>query len=165
MTTTWIRPVHKSKGKSVVRTLIDTIGYTDNPEKSNNFEYVKSYGCDYFTAVKENNIDTYDDLKRRASAASGEFRRTNNKLREIEAKLKSIAELQKQIGVYGKTRSAYGAYIKSGKDPVFYEANRADIVLCQTAKRYFNEQGHKDKLPSINRGCRTGVTQANRVGR
>jgi signal transduction histidine kinase len=53
MATTWIRPVHKGKGKSVTRTLIDTIGYADDPEKSNNFEYVKSYGCDYFTAAGE----------------------------------------------------------------------------------------------------------------
>jgi hypothetical protein len=53
MATTWIRPVHKGKGKSVTRTLIDTIGYADNPEKSNGYEYVKSYGCDYFTAANE----------------------------------------------------------------------------------------------------------------
>jgi transposase len=31
-----------------------------------------------------------------------------------------------------------------------YEANRADIVLCQAAKRHFDAQGFKDKLPSIN---------------
>jgi hypothetical protein len=100
--------------------------------------------------LKENSINSYDDLKRRTAAASGEFRSTNNKLRDIETKQKSIAELQKQIGVYTKMRNTYVAYIKSGKDPVFYEANRADITLCKAAKRYFDEQGFKGKLPSIN---------------
>jgi hypothetical protein len=69
--------------------------------------------------LKENNIDTYEDLCRRASAASGEFHGINQRLREIESRQKSIAELQKQIGTYGKTRDTYSAYFKSGKDPVF----------------------------------------------
>jgi hypothetical protein len=47
--------------------------------------------------LKENNIDSYEDLKTRASAASGEFHGTNQRLREIESQQKSIAELQKQI--------------------------------------------------------------------
>jgi hypothetical protein len=33
---------------------------------------------------------------------------------------------------------------------VFYDANRADITLCNAAKRYFDEQGFKGKFPSIN---------------
>jgi hypothetical protein len=53
MATTWIKPIHKSKNKSVVATLSDSIGYADNPAKTGNFEYVKSYGCDYYTAANE----------------------------------------------------------------------------------------------------------------
>jgi hypothetical protein len=102
------------------------------------------------TWLKENNIDSYEDLKARASAASGEFCMTNQRLRGIESRLKAISELQKQIGTYTKTRNTYAAYVRAGKAPAFYEANRADIVLCQTAKRCFNEQGFKGKLPSIN---------------
>jgi len=29
------------------------MGYTDNPDKTNFYEYVKSYGCDYYTAANE----------------------------------------------------------------------------------------------------------------
>jgi uncharacterized protein YbcV (DUF1398 family) len=53
MATTWIKPIHKSKSKSVFATLADTIGYADNPKKSNDFEFVRSFGCDYATAVNE----------------------------------------------------------------------------------------------------------------
>jgi hypothetical protein len=53
MATTWIKPIHKSKKRSVVATLIDAIGYADNPDKTGGYEYVKSYSCDYFTAANE----------------------------------------------------------------------------------------------------------------
>jgi hypothetical protein len=51
--TTWIKPIHKAKGKSVAATLADRIRYADNPDKTDGFEYVKSYGCDYYTAANE----------------------------------------------------------------------------------------------------------------
>ena len=55
MATTWIKPIHKSKtkGKSVVATFADSIGYASNPCKTDGYEYVKSYGCDYYTAANE----------------------------------------------------------------------------------------------------------------
>jgi hypothetical protein len=37
----------------VFATLADAIGYADNPEKSKDYEFVKGYGCDYFTAARE----------------------------------------------------------------------------------------------------------------
>jgi cell division protein FtsL len=40
--------------------------------------------------------------------------RLNSEIREIETKQKDIAELQKQIGTYSKTRKVYEAYRKSG---------------------------------------------------
>ena len=51
--TTWIKPIHKSKGRSVAATLADSIGYADNPNKTVGYEYVKCYGCDYYTAANE----------------------------------------------------------------------------------------------------------------
>ena len=37
----------------MVATFAERIGYADNPEKTDGFEFVKSYGCDYFTAANE----------------------------------------------------------------------------------------------------------------
>ena len=53
MATTWIKPIHKAKGRSVAATLADRLGYADNPGKTNSYEFVKSYGCDYYTAANE----------------------------------------------------------------------------------------------------------------
>jgi hypothetical protein len=44
----------------------------------------------------------------------------------------------------------YDAYKKSGWDRAFYATNAADIILHRAAKKFFDEQGFKTKLPSIN---------------
>jgi hypothetical protein len=102
--------------------------------------------------LKENGIDSYDELCEKSDAASIEFHRLSSRRKEIGDRQKEVAELEKQIGVYNKTRDVYKLYIKSGKDENFYEANRADIALHQAAKKHFDENGYgKDKkLPSIN---------------
>ncbi|MDR1532957.1 MAG: relaxase/mobilization nuclease domain-containing protein [Clostridiales bacterium] len=99
--------------------------------------------------LQEQGIDTYEDLCRRASAASGDFHRRNKEIREIEGKQKDIAELQKQIGTYIKTRKVYETYRKSGWDKAFYETNRADITLHRAAKKYFDAQGLHGTVPAI----------------
>ena len=102
--------------------------------------------------LQENGIDSYDDLKEKCSAVSGEFSRLSHEIRDIETKQKEISELQKQIGTYIKTRAVYQEYnrIKNPrKRNEFYENHRADVTLCQAAKKYFDEHGFKGKLPSI----------------
>ena len=89
-------------------------------------------------------------MKRKAAAASNEFNGLSEKIKDADIKLKAITELQRQIGTYGKTRAVYEAYKKSGWDRSFYDANAADIILHRAAKKYFDEQGFKTKLPSIN---------------
>ncbi len=100
--------------------------------------------------LQENGIDSYEDLKKKARAAADEFDALEDKIKEADAKLKDIAELQKQIGTYGKTRAVYQAYQRSGWDRAYYDANAADIILHRAAKKYFDARGFKGKLPSIN---------------
>ena len=58
------------------------------------------------------------------------------------------AELQKQIVNYGKTRAVYVEYRKAGYSKKFRAAHEAEILLHQTAKKYFDEVGIT-KLPSV----------------
>jgi predicted transglutaminase-like protease len=101
--------------------------------------------------LKENGIDSYDDLKRKASAASGEFHAVNERLKSIGTRQREIAELQRHIGTYGKTRDVYKQYLNAKSREKFFEEHRADITLHKAAKKYFDEQGYgKDKkLPMI----------------
>ena len=64
--------------------------------------------------------------------------------------MKEIAELQKQIGTYSKTREVYAQYRKlpqKNRD-AFYNEHSSEIILCKVAKRYFDSLGLQ-KLPSI----------------
>jgi hypothetical protein len=99
--------------------------------------------------LQEQGIDSYDDLKRKANNASGEFAVLTGRIKDADKKLREIAELQKQIAAYGRTRAVYEAYKKSGWDRAFYDANAADIILHRAAKKFFDAAGFKTKLPSI----------------
>ena len=100
--------------------------------------------------LQENGIDSYDDLKKKASSASGDFGTLQSKIRGIEDKQKEIAALQKQIGAFGKTRSIFEKYKASKYSRAFYDEHAADINMHRAAKRFFDENGYKGKLPSIN---------------
>ena len=98
--------------------------------------------------LKENGIDSYDDLVKKSAAVSSEFNGRLAKIKSIDMRLGEIAELQKQIGVYGKTRDAYKQYLSAKNRNDFFEENRADVTLHIAAKKYFDGLGLK-KLPKI----------------
>jgi len=99
--------------------------------------------------LQENGIDSYEDLKKKSSSASGGFTALNSKIKEVETRQKEITELQKYIGQYGKTKDVYAQYKASGWSAKFFEEHRAEITLHKAAKKYFDGLGVK-KLPSIN---------------
>lgn len=99
--------------------------------------------------LQENGITTYDELKRRASSVSAEHYRLTHEIRDIDAKQKDISELQKQIGVYAKTRGVFESYRKSGWSRDCFENNRADLTLHRAAKKYLDAQNLCGKLPPI----------------
>jgi len=98
--------------------------------------------------LKEQGIDSYDELVEKSTNASAEFSTVTADIKSIEARQKEIAELQRQIGTYGKTRDIYNEYKRSGYDQDFYEKNRANIALHEAARKHFDSLGLK-KLPKI----------------
>jgi hypothetical protein len=99
--------------------------------------------------LQENGIDSYEDLKKKSSSASGAFAALTKKIRDAEIRMDEIAELQKQIGVYGKTRAVYEAYRRSGWSRWYYDEHTADVILHRATKKFFDAQGFKSRLPSI----------------
>ena len=98
--------------------------------------------------LQENGIDSYEDLKKKSSSAPGDFSARTSRIKEIEARLKEIAELQKQIGTYSKTREVFAGYRASGWSARYNDIHAADIILHRAAKKYFDGLGLK-KLPPI----------------
>ena len=100
--------------------------------------------------LKENGIDSYDELIEKYNAASADYYSLSTRLKDIGDRQKEIKALEYQVGNYGKTLAAWQRYKKSGYDSALYEAERADLSLHKAAKNYFNEHYPKSKLPSIN---------------
>ena len=101
--------------------------------------------------LQEKGLSEYSVLKEKASSASARFNELSERIKTLETGLSANAELQKQIVTYSKTRDVYVAYRKAGYSKKFKELHEADIILHQTAKKFFDELGYgKDKrLPTI----------------
>ena len=98
--------------------------------------------------LQENGIDDHDDLAEKSTVATSEFNALLKKIKGIEERQKSISDLQKQIGIYSKTRDTYMAYKASGWDESFREIHAADIIRHEAARKYFSENV-KGKIPKM----------------
>ncbi|GHU81199.1 hypothetical protein FACS1894191_7880 [Clostridia bacterium] len=98
--------------------------------------------------MQEVGIGSYDELAEKSAAASHDFNELREKIKTAENRMAEIAELQKYIGQYSKTRDTYAKYKASGWGRDFYDAYTADIILHRAAKKYFDRLGLK-KLPTM----------------
>lgn len=67
-----------------------------------------------------------------------------------EKRLAEIANLQKHIGNYSKTREIYMQYRQSGYSKRFLAAHEVEIAIHKAAKQEFDKMGLQ-KLPSMQR--------------
>ena len=80
--------------------------------------------------------------------------------------MNEISQLQKHIGAYRKTKDVYAEYRKLApkKQAAFYEQHRRQIVLCEAAKRYFNDLGMR-KLQHCSPKIKNSILRRNRIER
>ena len=98
--------------------------------------------------LQDNGLLEYDILSEGAAAATKNFNDISEKFKAAEKRLREISELQKNIGVYIKTRDVYKQYREHGYSKKFYAAHESDIILHKSAKKHFDSLGLK-KLPTI----------------
>ena len=98
--------------------------------------------------LQENGYDDYAVLKKKTAAATSRFNELSDRIKVLESGMEANAELQKQIATYSKTKATYVEYRKAGYSKKFKALHEADILLHQTAKKYFDSLGLK-KLPTI----------------
>ena len=101
--------------------------------------------------LQEHGIGDYDVLAEKSSESAARFHSLSDRIKELEGVLGDNAALQKQIVTYTKTRAAYAEYRKAGYSKRFRSEHEADILLHQTAKKFFDEQGFgkENKLPCV----------------
>ena len=118
--------------------------------------------------LQERGLTSYDTFIEKSDVVVKSFNKRSGRIKEIEAKQKEISELQRHIGAYGKTKDTYATYrqlkneeqstwhkFRNKEHPadLFYDSNRANITLHESAKKYFDAQGYGrgtgKKLPTI----------------
>lgn len=100
--------------------------------------------------LQEHGLLAFPDLEAACDAAVQKYHDLSDRTKANSARMREIAELQRHIGTYGKTREVYAQYRKlpPKKQEEFYAEHTSTIISCEAAKRYFDSLGLK-KLPSI----------------
>ena len=98
--------------------------------------------------LEENGLLEYAQLEARAKDSTARFNELSGTIKRAEGRMSEIAELQKQIVNYSKTREVYAAYRKAGYTKKFLAAHESEILLHKAAKAAFDKLGLQ-KLPTI----------------
>jgi len=98
--------------------------------------------------LQENKLLEYTDLNKRTQAVTDRYHELATEIKSAEGRMAEIKTLQQQIINYSKTRGTYIAYRKAGYSSKFREEHEADIILHQSAKKYFDTLGI-EKLPTV----------------
>lgn len=98
--------------------------------------------------LQENNLLEYGDLEKRTCDVTERYHSLSVEMKNAEARISEIKNLQQHIINYSKTRGTYIAYREAGYSKKFRQEHEADILLHQTAKKFFDEQG-LTKLPTL----------------
>ena len=101
-----------------------------------------------FMFLRENHIESFEDLDKRTEEAIQKFNDLNESIKVSEKRLAEILALKKHILNYHKTKDAYVAYRKAGYSRKFYEEHREEITLHKAAKAAFDQLG-TEKLPTV----------------
>ena len=98
--------------------------------------------------LQENNLLEYVDLKNRTHTVTDRYHELAADIKSAESRMAEIKVLQQHIINYSRTRSTYVAYRKAGYSKKFLEEHESDIIVHQSAKKYFDTLGI-EKLPTV----------------
>ena len=98
--------------------------------------------------LQENKLLEYADLESRMLSVTDRYHKLAAEIKSSEARMTEVKILQQHIINYSKTRSIYVAYRKAGYSKKFRQEHESDILLHQSAKKYFDELG-LEKLPTV----------------
>lgn len=98
--------------------------------------------------LQENNLLEYMDLEDRTLTVTDRYHSLAAEIKAADARIAEIKALQQHIINYSKTRRTYMAYREAGYSRKFREEHEADIIVHQTAKKYFDTLG-LEKLPTV----------------
>ena len=99
--------------------------------------------------LTENNLLQYADLEKKVEDVHRSYARTGEKLKRVEARLREVQPLIKNITNYRKLKPVYDAYMKAKDKSTFRAKHEAELVIFEAAKTTLLAMQGDQKLPSL----------------
>lgn len=124
--------------------LIDSKGYEHKAKLTILKEAART--LNYLT---ENNLLQYADLEKKVEDVHGSYDRTGKELKGVEARLREVLPLIKNISNYQRLKPVYDAFQKAKDKPGFKAKHEAELVIFEAARSTLLAMQGDEKLPSL----------------
>ena len=124
--------------------LIDSKGYEHKAKLTILKEAART--LNYLT---ENNLLQYADLEKKVEDVHSSYDRTGKELKGVEARLREVQPLIKNISNYQRLKPVYDAFQKTKDKPGFKAKHEAELVIFEAARSTLLAMQGDEKLPSL----------------
>ena len=124
--------------------LIDSKGYEHKAKLTILKEAART--LNYLT---ENNLLQYADLEKKVEDVHSSYDRTGKELKAVEARLREVQPLIKNISNYQRLKPVYDAFQKAKDKPSFKTKHEAELVIFEAARSTLLAMQGDEKLPSL----------------
>ena len=138
------------KGISLIGDIQERIRFID----SNGYEYkakltILKEAARTLNYLTENNLLQYADLERKVEDVHSSYDRTGKELKGVEARLREVQPLIKNISNYQRLKPVYDAFQKAKDKPGFKAKHEAELVIFEAARSTLLAMQGDEKLPSL----------------
>ena len=99
--------------------------------------------------LTENNLLQYADLEKKVEDVHSSYDRTGKELKDVEARLREVQPLIKNISNYQRLKPVYDAFQKTKDKPSFKAKHEAELVIFEAARSTLLAMQGDEKLPSL----------------
>ena len=99
--------------------------------------------------LTENNLLQYADLEKKVEDVHSSYDRTGKELKGVEARLREVQPLIKNISNYQRLKPMYDAFQKAKDKPGFKAKHEAELVIFEAARSTLLAMRGDEKLPSL----------------
>ena len=124
--------------------LIDSKGYEHKAKLTILKEAART--LNYLT---ENNLLQYADLEKKVEDIHSSYDRTGKELKGVEARLREVQPLIKNISNYQRLKPVYDAFQKAKGKPSFKAKHEVELVIFEAARSTLLAMQGDEKLPSL----------------
>ena len=124
--------------------LIDSKGYEHKAKLTILKEAART--LNYLT---ENNLLQYADLEKKVEDVHSSYDRTGKELKGVEARLREVQPVIKNISNYQRLKPVYDAFQKAKDKPGFKAKHEAELVIFEAARSTLLAMQGDEKLPSL----------------